>query len=99
MFRFETLVVALLLGSPVAALWLRGDFTDADVWWRFALAWLAAWAAVSLVSAAARPLAGTAPESDDADDTDDYTGAGNSAHDEGRSEAADTTAAPGSSPS
>lgn len=94
MFRFETLAVALLLGSPVAALWLRGDFTDADVWWRFALAWLAAWAGVSLVSAAARPLAGTAPESDDVTDDPD---AGNTAHDEERPEAADITAATGSS--
>lgn len=91
MFRFETLVVALLLGSPVAALWLRGDFTDADVWWRFGLAWLAAWAAVSLVSAAARPLAGTASESDGAiDDTD----AGNTVPDEERPDVADTAATP-----
>lgn len=69
MFRFETLLLAALLGSPVAALWLRGDFTDADVWWRFGACWLAAWAAVTLVTAAARPLAGPAPA--DADQVPD----------------------------
>lgn len=70
MFRFETMVIALVLGSPVAALWWRGDFTDADVWWRFGLCWLAAWAAVALVSRAARPIAGTTPTDLDADADD-----------------------------
>lgn len=67
MFRFETLVLAAVLGSPVAALWLRGDFTDADVWWRFGLCWLAAWAAVALISRAARPITGTLPADADAE--------------------------------
>lgn len=74
MFRFETLVVAVLLGSPVAALWLRGDFTDTDVWWRFGLCWLVAWAAVSVISAAARPIAAkpsSGPADEDPSDTDD----------------------------
>lgn len=69
MFRFETLLLAALLSSPVAALWLRGDFTDTDVWWRFALAWFVAWAAVALLTAAARPLADT--PADTAEDVDD----------------------------
>ena len=81
MFRFETLVIAALLGSPVAALWLRGDFTDADVWWRFGLCWLVAWAAVSLLSAAARPTesSATADEEDQPHEDED----GSSTHDAG----------------
>lgn len=70
MFRFETLLIAVLLGTPVAALWLRGDFTDADVWWRFGLCWLVAWAAVSLLSAAARPLPSTNPDEDEDDEAE-----------------------------
>ena len=70
MFRFETIAIAVLLGSPVAALWLRGDFTDADVWWRFGLCWLAAWVAVTLVSVAARPLAIADSENDAEGDND-----------------------------
>jgi hypothetical protein len=84
-FRFETLVIAGLLGSPVAALWLRGDFTDADVWWRFGLCWLVAWAAVSLLSAAARPTAASATL--DADDEADEDEGDSSTHDAGTADA------------
>lgn len=71
MFRFETLAVAVLLSSPVAALWLRGDFTDADVLWRFGLAWLVAWAAVTLLTAAARPLAPASLDNTEGGDDED----------------------------
>lgn len=73
MFRVETMLIAALLGSPVAALWLRGDFTDADVWWRFGLCWLVAWGAVTLLGAAARPLIGNGESPQPEDGPDEHT--------------------------
>lgn len=70
MFRFETFLIAAVLASPVAALWLRGDFHDADVWWRFGLCWIAAWAATTLLALAARPPAKSPDDPDDLADLD-----------------------------
>ncbi len=54
-FRWDVLLVALLLALPVLALGLRGDFTAEEVTLRLPWCLAAGWAAVALLHVATTP--------------------------------------------